>query len=90
MIDFRYHEHQVVDDIPECTTIKEYKCRPVQKGYKTEQVGLVLRIMLVNFFKCYGKFRKEVTYIDYDANSFMSYLYRWDCALVTLTNNSEY
>jgi hypothetical protein len=35
---YRYHEHQVIDDVPECQTIKEYKCKQVQKGYKSEQV----------------------------------------------------
>ena len=44
---FRYHEHQVIDDIPECTTIKEFKCKQVQKGYKSEQVT----ISFTNFVK---------------------------------------
>ena len=26
-----------MDDIPDCHEIKEYKCRPISKGYKTEE-----------------------------------------------------
>ena len=33
----RYHEHDVVDDIPECQTLKEYKCEIVTKGYNKEE-----------------------------------------------------
>ncbi len=29
----------VEDDIPECTTIKEYKCETVIKGYTSEEVN---------------------------------------------------
>ena len=35
---FRYHEHIVEDDIPECTTIKEFKCETKTRGYTTEEV----------------------------------------------------
>ena len=34
---FRYHEHRVIDDIPDCRTIKEYKCQQVTKGYSKEE-----------------------------------------------------
>ena len=34
---FRYHEHRVVDDVPNCQTIKEYKCELVTKGYTKEE-----------------------------------------------------
>ena len=33
----RYHEHEVIDDIPDCQTVKEYKCEVVAKGYNTEE-----------------------------------------------------
>ena len=36
---FRYHEHIVEDDIPECTTIKEFKCEQKTRGYTTEEVS---------------------------------------------------
>ena len=35
----RYHTHEVVEDIPECKTVKEYKCETKTKGYTTEEVG---------------------------------------------------
>ena len=34
---WRYHEHRVVDDVPNCQTIKEYKCELVTKGYTKEE-----------------------------------------------------
>ena len=34
----RYHEHIVEDDVPECTTIKEFKCEQKTRGYTTEEV----------------------------------------------------
>ena len=37
---FRYHEHRVVDDIPNCQTVKEYKCEYVTKGYSKGQIFL--------------------------------------------------
>ncbi len=36
----RYHNHVVQDDIPECTTIKEYKCELKTRGYTEEEVRL--------------------------------------------------
>ncbi len=33
----RYHNHVVEDDIPECTTIKEFKCETVTRGYSSEE-----------------------------------------------------
>lgn len=33
----KYHEHKVVDDIPECRTVKEFKCKTVQRGYKPQE-----------------------------------------------------
>lgn len=35
-----YHEHVLEEDVPECETIKEYKCETVQSGYSTEEVSL--------------------------------------------------
>jgi hypothetical protein len=37
MCETRYHEHEVIDDIPDCQTVKEYKCELVAKGYNTEE-----------------------------------------------------
>ena len=34
----RFHEHIVEDDVPECTTIKEFKCEQKTRGYTTEEV----------------------------------------------------
>ena len=33
----RYHEHDVTDDVVECTTEQEEKCEDVTQGYTTEQ-----------------------------------------------------
>ena len=33
-----YHEHVVEEDVPDCTTIKEYKCKTITKGYSEEEV----------------------------------------------------
>ena len=35
----RFHEHIVEDDVPECTTIKEFKCEQKTRGYTTEEVS---------------------------------------------------
>ena len=40
-VSVRYHEHIVEDDIPECTTIKEFKCEQKTRGYTTEEVGKI-------------------------------------------------
>ena len=37
----RFHEHIVEDDVPECTTIKEFKCEQKTRGYTTEEVGKI-------------------------------------------------
>ena len=34
---FRYHEHDVEDDVPECEETFEEKCEDVTQGYTTEQ-----------------------------------------------------
>lgn len=35
----KYHKHYVEDDVPDCVTLKEYKCETVVKGYSEEEVG---------------------------------------------------
>ena len=37
MCETRYHEHRVMDDVPDCRTIKEYKCQVKSKGYTSEE-----------------------------------------------------
>ena len=37
IIDFRYHEHEVDDDIVSCETVYEEKCEDVTQGYTTEE-----------------------------------------------------
>ena len=34
---FRYHEHDVDDDVANCYEEKEYKCQQVTQGYTTEE-----------------------------------------------------
>lgn len=34
---FRYHEHEVDDDVVECETVQDEKCEDVTQGYTTEQ-----------------------------------------------------
>ena len=35
-----YHEHVLEEDVPDCVTIKEYKCETVTRGYSSEEVGI--------------------------------------------------
>ena len=37
LVQFRYHEHEVDDDVVTCETVQDEKCEDVTQGYTTEQ-----------------------------------------------------